>query len=303
MTPCPSKDELHKFVTEHLPSEAAAAVEGHVETCVHCQAVLSSLSRSHLPKAQRDHLRTLLAGRPNSPAPTIPGIELVAVVGQGSIGRVWEGPAKGTGATRGRQDAAGPTWTTRAFRSSRAEAEALAHLDHPNVVRVYQSGPTSDGYYFAMEYLPSGSLVDDRARRPTLWEPRAVAKLVRDSALAVQAAHECKILHRDLKPGNILITETERRRWPTSAKPRRSAAASRSPANRPERRVTWPPSKPRAVPLTPERTSTDWGLYSTTCWSVCRPSRPRARRRTYSTGLELLSRFPPDGSAPPFRST
>jgi hypothetical protein len=206
MNPCPSEEVLSRFVDEQLAADVAAAVEGHVETCPECQAALSSLARSALPADQRGHVRAALFGTDAPSPPTIPGIELVSVIGQGAVGQVW----------KARQSDLGRLVAVKTLRTDldetsfgllRTEAEVLARLDHPNVVRVLQSGRTSDGYYFAMEYVPNGSLVEDRSRHAKLWAPRDVAKMVREAAIAVQAAHDRNVLHRDLKPGNILLTD------------------------------------------------------------------------------------------------
>jgi serine/threonine protein kinase len=85
----------------------------------------------------------------------------------------------------------------------RTEALAVGRLDHPHVVRVFASGEHGDCPFFAMEYLPGGSLLG--LLRQGSLEVRRAAELVRQVALGVQAAHQAGILHRDLKPGNVLL--------------------------------------------------------------------------------------------------
>ena len=88
------------------------------------------------------------------------------------------------------------------------DAVALARLDHPNIVRIYDADESGGLCYIAMELCESGSLADwlkTRARDEMLsaaW----VAKLVSQIADGVQHAHDRAIYHRDLKPGNILLT-------------------------------------------------------------------------------------------------
>ncbi len=86
----------------------------------------------------------------------------------------------------------------------RREAETAARLDHPNIVPIYHVGETADGSpFFTMKYAPNGSLAHLRdALRP---EPRHGVLLMAKVARAVQYAHERGVLHRDLKPGNILL--------------------------------------------------------------------------------------------------
>lgn len=86
----------------------------------------------------------------------------------------------------------------------RREAETAARLDHPNIVPIYQIGETADGFpYYTMKYAAAGSLL--QARKPLLLHPRQSVELMLKVSRAVQYAHENKVLHRDLKPGNILL--------------------------------------------------------------------------------------------------
>jgi tetratricopeptide (TPR) repeat protein/predicted Ser/Thr protein kinase len=83
------------------------------------------------------------------------------------------------------------------------EAEAVALLDHPGIVPVYEVGQHDGQRYFSMKLVPGGSLVPllDRYRDDT----KATANLVAEAAEAVAHAHARGILHRDLKPANILV--------------------------------------------------------------------------------------------------
>ncbi len=86
----------------------------------------------------------------------------------------------------------------------RREAEAAARLDHPNILPIYEVGENEDGLpSFSMKFASGGSLVD---AGPALRnEPRRSVALMAKVARAVQCAHAHGILHRDLKPGNILL--------------------------------------------------------------------------------------------------
>jgi serine/threonine protein kinase len=84
----------------------------------------------------------------------------------------------------------------------RTEARAVAQLDHPNIVRVYDSGESGGQPYVALEFLPGGSLAQARER---FAAPRAAATLVAELAEAVEYAHRQGIIHRDLKPANVLL--------------------------------------------------------------------------------------------------
>ena len=85
-----------------------------------------------------------------------------------------------------------------------AEAEAVAKLQHPNIVQIFHIGEHDGLPYFEMEYVGGGSLADrlDGTPRP----PREAARLVETLAGAMAEAHRLGIVHRDLKPANILLT-------------------------------------------------------------------------------------------------
>src|SRR4051812_1247423 len=86
----------------------------------------------------------------------------------------------------------------------RREAEAAAHLDHPNILPIYEVGHGEDDLpFFSMKFAGSGSLVE--AAPALAAEPRRAAAVMAKVARAIQYAHAKGILHRDLKPANILL--------------------------------------------------------------------------------------------------
>ena len=137
-------------------------------------------------------------------APDLPGYEVETLLGRGGMGLVYRArhlrlnrsvaikllPA---GARAGMHE------LERFFR----EAEAVAGLQHPNIVQVHDVGECRGQPYFTMELVEGGSLLDRLAGTPQ--PARHAAALVATLAGAVHAAHERGIVHRDLKPSNILL--------------------------------------------------------------------------------------------------
>ena len=84
------------------------------------------------------------------------------------------------------------------------EAQAAASLDHPNILPIYEVSESEDGLpFFSMKFATGGSLLD--AARSLRADPRRIVALMAKVTRAVQCAHVHGILHRDLKPGNILL--------------------------------------------------------------------------------------------------
>ena len=85
------------------------------------------------------------------------------------------------------------------------EAKAIARLDHPNIVRIFEIGEVDEKPYFSLELITGGTLSDRLDQGPL--EIEEAARLVESLARAIHVAHQADVIHRDLKPGNILMTE------------------------------------------------------------------------------------------------
>ena len=92
-----------------------------------------------------------------------------------------------------------------AFQRFRAEAEAVARATHPNIVQVYAVGESGGVQFMAMEYVEGKSLRDYLAKKGKLEVPVALT-MMRQVAAALQRASDLGIVHRDIKPDNILLT-------------------------------------------------------------------------------------------------
>ncbi len=87
----------------------------------------------------------------------------------------------------------------------RTEAEAIARLQHPNIVQVYEVGQHDGTPFLALEFCAGGSL--DRKLDGTPLPAQEAARLLQVLAGAMQAAHDKNVIHRDLKPANVLLAE------------------------------------------------------------------------------------------------
>ena len=229
---CPDEQELQLILSGDCSRDHQELVEQHLSVCSVCVEKLELLSvrdadyiSAHLgPKSEpiggvavdtdRHSPDTLNINRSAEPsvsfeheafsAPDIPGYQVVELIARGGMGLVYRANA----IELQRQVAikmilgglmAGPE---RIHRFEK-EAKALAKLDHPNIVRIYEVGSHQGQPYFAMEYVNGESL--QQVFDGTPWSPRRAAKFVKSLSEAIEVAHRHDVIHRDLKPANILI--------------------------------------------------------------------------------------------------
>jgi serine/threonine protein kinase len=136
--------------------------------------------------------------------PQVPGYEVLGLLGSGGMGVVYK--ARDVRLKRLvalKMILAGPHARPEELARFRTEAEAVARLQHPNVVQIYEVGEHDGRPYLALEYVGGGSLADRLGGKAQPADE--AARLMRALALAVHAAHERGIVHRDLKPANVLL--------------------------------------------------------------------------------------------------
>jgi len=85
------------------------------------------------------------------------------------------------------------------------EALIMAKLSHPNIITIFDAGNTGYTFYIAMEYIPRGSLMDQMGRGPLGW--KHMTDIISQTFDAIIYLHDNQVIHRDIKPGNILVSE------------------------------------------------------------------------------------------------
>ena len=143
-------------------------------------------------------------GRPKWPR--LPGYEILGELGEGGMGIVYQARQVGAGRVVALKMIrpglyAGPDHLAR----FRREAEATARLQHPNIVQILDVSESAGQPYFSLEYCGGGSLAEKLAGQPLV--AREAARLMEQIAAGIQAAHQKGVIHRDLKPGNVLLTD------------------------------------------------------------------------------------------------
>ncbi|MEY2496767.1 MAG: eukaryotic-like serine/threonine-protein kinase [Verrucomicrobiota bacterium] len=130
------------------------------------------------------------------------GYEIEGELGRGGMGvvyRAWQRNLNRVVALKMLSGYYGPAELKRFF----AEAETTAGLHHTNMVHIYDVGEHEGAPFFAMEFVEGGSLAD--RLRAEMMPPRETARLLISVARALEFAHQNHVVHRDMKPANILL--------------------------------------------------------------------------------------------------
>jgi serine/threonine protein kinase len=160
-----------------------------------------------------DVQRTIKGGRPhkgNDPLPphgdlpAVPGYSLLAELGRGGMGVVYKARQLSLDRLVAlKMILAGPLAGLQEVARFRTEAAAVARLQHPNIVQIYEVGEQDGLPFLALEFVNGPTLARRVAGLPQPARP--AAELVETVARAIAVAHERGIIHRDLKPSNVLL--------------------------------------------------------------------------------------------------
>ncbi|WP_337175062.1 protein kinase [Paludisphaera sp.] len=208
--PCLDDDVLRAFALGDLPEAGIEAVRRHLDSCARCESRAEALDR-HTDHVL-DELRRSLAGRapgrdaagPLDREPPILADYVVEgpPIGVGGTGLIYKARHVKLGRPAAlKMVARRPDVVARLFE---IEARAVAQLQHPYIVQIYDIGTHGDRPFLALELVDGGSLADRMTGEP--WPPRAAAETILIVAEAVDHAHRHGIIHCDLKPSNILMT-------------------------------------------------------------------------------------------------
>jgi WD40 repeat protein len=235
----PPSERLRAFTQGRVEDAELTAIAAHLETCDGCCALLDTLSTAdalvsslqsaaggdeppELARDRRRAVRALLGESADTPllpgdhpahgAAGVPhmiqGYRVAQEVGRGGMGVVYRAEHLAL-----KRPAALKLILAGRFASAaqvarfRREAELAARLRHPNIVDVYEVGEHDGQPFLALEWVDGGTLAQRLTGTPL--PPRAAATLMETLARAVQHAHALGVVHRDLKPGNILLQTTE----------------------------------------------------------------------------------------------
>jgi eukaryotic-like serine/threonine-protein kinase len=210
---CPSAGELAGFVAGELPAEAARALEVHLDDCDSCRRGVSALVGAEHDEGSDTLPATPVPVGDDGPAlaagQRVGRFTLVRKLGSGAMGEVWAAHD----AVLEREIALKLSLPHRELPDEalaarmRREAQAMARLNHPNVVAIYDLGDAGERAFCAMELVDGITL---RAWLATRRPWRVVLPVLLAAGRGLAAAHAAGLVHRDFKPENVLVARDGR---------------------------------------------------------------------------------------------
>jgi WD40 repeat protein len=209
---CLTSAELAAFHLGELPEAELEELGEHLERCPRCEEAsraLDGVSDATLTAYRQSATAGLLPEGDALPR-RVGDYEILAEVGRGGMGVVYQARHVRLGRLVALKMLLGGCFADPDQRQRfRAEAGAVARLQHPHIVQLFEVGDYEAGEglpcpYFTLEFVAGGSLAQRLAGRPA--PPRQAAAWLEPLARAAHYAHQQDIIHRDLKPSNVLLT-------------------------------------------------------------------------------------------------
>lgn len=214
----PERDTLLAFANGCLPESAQAEVETHVAGCDTCCAILATADADSLVQLARQaadeapsrnpRAASTITPQPDIPQPLRdhPRYRILSKLGEGGMGVVYKAEHRMMGRVVAVKVLnARTTAAAGSVDRFRREVRVASKLDHPNIVTAFDADDAGDLLFLVMEYIDGISLDKLVGKRGPL--PIAMAcQFARQTALALQHAHEKGMVHRDIKPHNLMVT-------------------------------------------------------------------------------------------------
>jgi WD40 repeat protein len=210
----PTRAQLRAFGAGCLEATEAAVVEEHLGGCEACCRLLEAIScdgfLGRLRKVWALHSAATASGDHPGELTDHPRYRVMRLLGQGGMGAVYLAVHRHMGRAVALK-VINPTLLNHGGSLSRFQQEvrAAAQLDHPNIVAAYDADQAGGLHFLVMEYVEGQNLADYLAEKGPLPVAEA-CDIARQAALGLQHAHERGMVHRDIKPHNLMRTASGR---------------------------------------------------------------------------------------------